>query len=140
MVAGGLAGASPHMISATVTALSRLVFEFRGEFSSSIDESQTLNVPPDRQYLYFDACGVVLHTTRVCLFCKSRDRQIRARIHQARRAHTSSGPPASSPQGSRSCPSAMVARSQQSLQGAGAEHIRAHDPALRMGRCLCVLR
>lgn len=30
MVAGGLAGASPHMISATVTALSRLVFEFRG--------------------------------------------------------------------------------------------------------------
>lgn len=31
MVAGGLAGASPHMISATVTAISRLVFEFRGE-------------------------------------------------------------------------------------------------------------
>lgn len=30
MVAGGLAGASPHMISATVTAVSRLVFEFRG--------------------------------------------------------------------------------------------------------------
>lgn len=31
MVAGGLAGATPHMISATVTAISRLVFEFRGE-------------------------------------------------------------------------------------------------------------
>lgn len=31
MVAGGLAGASPHMISATVTAISRLVFEFKGE-------------------------------------------------------------------------------------------------------------
>lgn len=30
MVAGGLAGATPHMISATVTALSRLVFEFKG--------------------------------------------------------------------------------------------------------------
>lgn len=30
MVAGGLAGATPHMISATVTAVSRLVFEFRG--------------------------------------------------------------------------------------------------------------
>ncbi len=30
MVAGGLAGASPHMISATVTAISRLVFEFKG--------------------------------------------------------------------------------------------------------------
>ncbi|KAJ7647107.1 armadillo-type protein [Roridomyces roridus] len=29
MVAGGLAGASPHMISATVTAISRLVFEFK---------------------------------------------------------------------------------------------------------------
>ena len=30
MVAGGLAGATPHMISATVTAVSRLVFEFKG--------------------------------------------------------------------------------------------------------------
>ncbi|KAF7321737.1 rRNA processing protein [Mycena kentingensis (nom. inval.)] len=30
MVAGGLAGATPHMISATVTAISRLVFEFKG--------------------------------------------------------------------------------------------------------------
>ncbi|CAK5265693.1 unnamed protein product [Mycena citricolor] len=29
MVAGGLAGATPHMISATVTAVSRLVFEFK---------------------------------------------------------------------------------------------------------------
>ncbi|EGO00192.1 hypothetical protein SERLA73DRAFT_122251 [Serpula lacrymans var. lacrymans S7.3] len=29
MIAGGLAGATPHMISATVTAISRLVFEFR---------------------------------------------------------------------------------------------------------------
>ena len=34
MVAGGLAGASPHMISATVTAVSRLVFEFKGELKT----------------------------------------------------------------------------------------------------------
>lgn len=33
MIAGGLAGATPHMISATVTAISRLVFEFKGEGS-----------------------------------------------------------------------------------------------------------
>ena len=33
MIAGGLAGASPHMISATVTAISRLVFEFKGELA-----------------------------------------------------------------------------------------------------------
>jgi ribosomal RNA-processing protein 12 len=32
MLAGGLAGASPHMISATVTAISRLVFEFKGVY------------------------------------------------------------------------------------------------------------
>lgn len=31
MVAGGLAGATPHMISATVTAISRIVFEFKSE-------------------------------------------------------------------------------------------------------------
>lgn len=30
MMAGGLAGATPHMISATVTAISRVVFEFKG--------------------------------------------------------------------------------------------------------------
>src|SRR5690606_15747202 len=35
MMAGGLAGASPHMISATVTALSRLLFEFKGKRSST---------------------------------------------------------------------------------------------------------
>jgi ribosomal RNA-processing protein 12 len=30
MVAAGLVGATPHMISATITALSRLTFEFKG--------------------------------------------------------------------------------------------------------------
>ncbi|EKM80725.1 hypothetical protein AGABI1DRAFT_71216 [Agaricus bisporus var. burnettii JB137-S8] len=36
MIAGGLAGASPHMISATVTAVSRLVFEFKDSISSKM--------------------------------------------------------------------------------------------------------
>ncbi|KAI0674870.1 NUC173-domain-containing protein [Trametes maxima] len=36
MIAGGLAGATPHMISATVTAISRLVFEFRDSISSQM--------------------------------------------------------------------------------------------------------
>lgn len=36
MIAGGLAGASPHMISATITAISRLMFEFRGKVSFHI--------------------------------------------------------------------------------------------------------
>lgn len=43
MIAAGLAGATPHMISATVTAISRLVFEFKGtmisaEIANYIDE------------------------------------------------------------------------------------------------------
>ncbi|CAL1707164.1 unnamed protein product [Somion occarium] len=33
MIAGGLAGATPHMISATITAISRLVFEFKDDIS-----------------------------------------------------------------------------------------------------------
>ncbi|KAI0266803.1 NUC173-domain-containing protein [Gloeopeniophorella convolvens] len=33
MIAAGLAGATPHIISATVTAMSRLVFEFKDEIS-----------------------------------------------------------------------------------------------------------
>lgn len=36
MVAGGLAGATPHMISATVTAISRLVFEFKDAISAKM--------------------------------------------------------------------------------------------------------
>ena len=36
MVAGGLAGATPHMISATVTAISRLVFEFKSKSLSLV--------------------------------------------------------------------------------------------------------
>ncbi|KAA1475204.1 NUC173-domain-containing protein [Dentipellis sp. KUC8613] len=36
MVAGGLAGATPHMISATITAISRLVFEFKDEISETM--------------------------------------------------------------------------------------------------------
>ena len=31
MVGAGLAGATPHMVSATVMALSRLIFEFHGK-------------------------------------------------------------------------------------------------------------
>jgi ribosomal RNA-processing protein 12 len=31
MIAGGLVGATPHMISATITAISRLLFEFKGK-------------------------------------------------------------------------------------------------------------
>jgi ribosomal RNA-processing protein 12 len=30
MTAAGLAGTTPHMISASITALSRLLFEFKG--------------------------------------------------------------------------------------------------------------
>ncbi|KAH9047869.1 NUC173-domain-containing protein [Lactarius hengduanensis] len=36
MIAAGLAGATPHMISATVTAISRLVFEFKGDIPASM--------------------------------------------------------------------------------------------------------
>lgn len=40
MIAGGLAGATPHMISATVTAISRIVFEFKGMYGLSLDLSR----------------------------------------------------------------------------------------------------
>ncbi|KAL0578292.1 pre-rRNA processing protein [Marasmius crinis-equi] len=36
MVAGGLAGSTPHMVSATITAISRLVFEFRDDISNDM--------------------------------------------------------------------------------------------------------
>ena len=36
MISAGLAGSSPHMISATITSLSRLVYEFHSQSSSSL--------------------------------------------------------------------------------------------------------
>ncbi|KAJ3778669.1 armadillo-type protein [Lentinula raphanica] len=36
MVAGGLAGSTPHMISATITAISRLVFEFKDSLTNTM--------------------------------------------------------------------------------------------------------
>ncbi|KAJ3866599.1 NUC173-domain-containing protein [Lentinula novae-zelandiae] len=36
MVAGGLAGSTPHMISATITSISRLVFEFKDALSNTM--------------------------------------------------------------------------------------------------------
>jgi ribosomal RNA-processing protein 12 len=44
MVVGGLAGASPHMISATITAISRLVFEFKG-LSTCWNSSLVISTP-----------------------------------------------------------------------------------------------
>ena len=46
MMAGGLAGASPHMISATITAISRLLFEFKDSISTKMHDEllQTLVV------------------------------------------------------------------------------------------------
>lgn len=44
MVAGGLAGATPHMISATVTAISRLVFEFKGVYMACLTSSPPADV------------------------------------------------------------------------------------------------
>lgn len=36
MVSAGLAGASPHMISATLTAIARILFEFKGNKHSRV--------------------------------------------------------------------------------------------------------
>ncbi|KAJ7578515.1 armadillo-type protein [Mycena floridula] len=44
MVSGGLAGASPHMISATVTAISRLVFEFKDAISMDMHNDIVLTL------------------------------------------------------------------------------------------------
>jgi len=52
MLAGGLAGASPHMISATVTAISRSVFEFKGDRSYT---HCTILIPSLRRNIYENA-------------------------------------------------------------------------------------
>lgn len=41
IVAAGMVGTTPHMISATITALSRLIFEFQGEYAATFNGLQS---------------------------------------------------------------------------------------------------
>ncbi|KAJ2931221.1 hypothetical protein H1R20_g5799, partial [Candolleomyces eurysporus] len=44
MMAGGLAGASPHMISASITAISRLLFEFKDSISTKMHDELVMTL------------------------------------------------------------------------------------------------
>lgn len=73
MIAGGLAGASPHMISATVTAISRLVFEFKGIWGYNARRSRHLLCLP------IDSISPKMHTeifTTLLVFLSSANREI----------------------------------------------------------------
>ncbi len=41
MIVAGLAGTTPHMISATVSCISRVIFEFKEEFSQHLLDQTT---------------------------------------------------------------------------------------------------
>jgi hypothetical protein len=78
MVAGGLAGATPHMISATVTAISRLVFEFKGKrilrYICSPITRKLDDVLVIRLYLGADAERDLHNAISLSHLCKPRDR------------------------------------------------------------------
>lgn len=69
MVAGGLAGATPHMISATVTAISRLLFEFRGRMRYHSTYSLAHSVC--RFHIVADAVGYLHYHARFCVLSES---------------------------------------------------------------------
>lgn len=72
MVAGGLAGASPHMISATVTAISRLVFEFKGGYCGSYFDH-------NHSHSFIDTISPTMHTeilATLLVFLSSANREI----------------------------------------------------------------
>lgn len=48
MVAAGLVGSTPHMISATITTISRLLFEFKGGQTHPAEHSK-YTYPPSPQ-------------------------------------------------------------------------------------------
>jgi len=81
MVAGGLAGASPHMISATVTAISRLVFEFKGTCPNLIDENITNTIFISRLDLAQHAKRNPYNSTRLPFLRQPRNCQIYSRLH-----------------------------------------------------------
>ena len=77
MVAGGLAGASPHMISASVTAISRLVFEFKGKPRQQFRlpaTRKTDNLLSLRFYLGADAERDLHNASSLPHLCKPRNR------------------------------------------------------------------
>ncbi len=137
MIAGGLAGASPHMISATVTTISRLVFEFRGSYMH-LYYCHNFRSLSFRVHLVGDADGDLRHHPRPRRLREPRDRKIRARVCQARDPHAARRAPAAAPEGHRSYTPAVVARPQEPLQGEGSAHLRAPAEALRVGGCIRV--
>lgn len=88
MVAGGLAGATPHMISATVTAVSRLVFEFKGEYRYALIVRDS-NTKPPRHNLLADAKRDFHYIASFPHIRQSRDRQIYSGLHQTLNPHSS---------------------------------------------------
>jgi ribosomal RNA-processing protein 12 len=44
MVSAGLAGSTPHMISASITALTRILYHYRGSFSAILVQSYVADV------------------------------------------------------------------------------------------------
>ena len=74
MIAAGLAGTSPHMISATITALSRVVFEFKGTLAAtpSISISNYLH----RNYIDHHAIRGLHHAPRLPHLREPRNSQV----------------------------------------------------------------
>jgi len=119
MIAGGLAGASPHMISATVTAISRLVFEFKGMFIfyPLLSRMKVVILYLPRSNLISHAQRNLYYVASIPLICQPRNCQINFGLHQTRHSHTPCGPHPTPSQGPRSCTFELVSRSQESFQG-----------------------
>jgi len=80
MVAVGLAGASPHMISATVTAISRLIFEFKGKIKLRFSFRYLTHI--SRFYLGLVARRNLEDNVRIPFVPKSRNCQINSGLRQ----------------------------------------------------------
>ena len=115
MVAGGLAGATPHMISATITALSRLVFEFKGGKIPTVLSAKLIGV---YRHHFLRYAKRDLHNPS-CLpdVCQPRDCQVHFRIHQTCHTYSARGYSPPSPQSPRTSAPSVVARPQEPLQG-----------------------
>lgn len=77
MIAGGLAGATPHMISASITAISRVVFEFKGKLV--VSRSHRCQSVSYVLLLPLDSITPTMHTevfTTIMVFLTSTNREI----------------------------------------------------------------
>lgn len=134
MVAAGLVGTSPHMISATITGLSRLLFEYHGKpiFADYRHGCSILTFFGHRTTTLSYHQRYAVHDAGFPWLSQPRNRQVGHWFRQGCCRCAGAGRYSTSPCRSGTCSFRLVSRARKSLQGQYSAHLGAHAAQVRL--------